>query len=161
MHAKPNVTLRSAGPADAAVLASLRFELRSGVALVWEPEQEFLARCTEWMRERLSPGGAWRCWIAEDGERIVGSIWLQLFEKIPNPGEDAEFHGYVSNLYVAPSHRGSGLGSRLLAECIEVCDESVVDKMILWPTPQSRTLYQRHGFDARDDLFERRAGGSA
>lgn len=157
MNAKRNVTLRAAGPADAAALASLRFALRSSVALVWEPETEFLARCTEWMGERLSPGGAWRCWIAEDEGRIVGSVWLQIFEKIPNPGEDAEFHGYVSNLYVAPSHRGAGIGSRLLSACLEVCEEGAVDKVILWPTPESRTLYQRHGFDAREDLFERRA----
>lgn len=155
MNAKRNVTLRSAGPADAAALASLRFRLRSSVALVWEPEPEFLERCTGWMRERLSPGGAWRCWLAEDDGTIVGSVWLQLFEKIPNPGEDAEFHGYVSNLYVVPSHRGAGLGARLLEACLEACGEGTVDKVILWPTPESRTLYARHGFASREEPFVR------
>lgn len=28
-----------------------------------------------------------------------------------------------------------------------------VDAVILWPTPASRTLYDRHGFAVRDDLF--------
>ena len=152
-----HVTIRSAGPADAAALATLRFALRSGVELVWEPEPEFVPRCTTWMAQRLMPGGWWRCWVAVADEAIVGSVWLQLIEKIPNPGEDPELHGYVSNLYVAPSHRGAGLGTRLLEACIAVCAEDVVDKMILWPTPESRSLYQRQGFSVRADLFARRA----
>lgn len=160
MSARRTVTLRSAVPADAAALARLRFALRAGVAMAWEPEAEFLARCTAWMAERLAPGSVWRCWVAEAGEGIVGSLWLQLIDKIPNPGDDPELFGYLSNLYVAPAHRGSGLGTRLLQECIDACPNDVVDKMILWPTPESRTLYQRHGFAVRDDLLERRTAHS-
>jgi hypothetical protein len=33
-----------------------------------------------------------------------------------------------------------------------------VDRLVLWPTPESRTLYERHGFAVRDDLLERRRG---
>ena len=106
-----NATIRSAGPADAAALATLRFALRSGVELVWEPEAEFVPRCTTWMMQRLLPGGWWRCWVAVEGDEIVGSVWLQLIEKIPNPGEDPELHAYVSNLYVAPTHRGAFMGA--------------------------------------------------
>jgi GNAT superfamily N-acetyltransferase len=157
MNAASDLVIRSAGPADAAALAALRFALRSGVELIWEPESEFVPRCREWMTQRLLPGGWWRCWVAMDGDAIIGSVWLQLIEKIPNPGEDPELHGYVSNLYVTPTHRGAGVGGRLLGACIEVCAEDVVDKMILWPTPESRSLYARHGFASRDDLFVRRA----
>jgi ribosomal protein S18 acetylase RimI-like enzyme len=157
METNRQVTIRAAGPADAAALATLRFALRSGVELVWEPEAEFVPRCTRWMTQRLMPGGWWRCWVAVDGAEIVGSVWLQLIEKIPNPGEDPELHGYVSNLYVSPTYRGAGAGSRLLEACLAVCAEDVVDKMILWPTPESRSLYTRHGFSTRDDLFVRRA----
>jgi len=158
MNTIQDVTIRSAGPADAGALAALRFALRSGVELVWEPEAEFVPRCTTWMLQRLIPGGWWRAWVAVDGAEIVGSIWLQLIEKIPNPGEDPELHGYVSNLYVAPTHRGAGLGTRLLERCLAACAEDVVDKIVLWPTPESRDLYERQGFSVRDDLFVRRAG---
>jgi GNAT superfamily N-acetyltransferase len=153
-----NVTIRPAGPADADALAALRFALRSGVELVWEPESEFVPRCAAWMMQRLMPGGWWRCWVAVDGAEIVGSVWLQLIEKVPNPGEGPELHGYVSSLYVTPTYRGAGVGSRLLEACIASCGEDVVDKMILWPTPESRSLYLRHGFSTRDDLFVRREG---
>ena len=156
-----HVLIRSAGPADAAALAALRFELRSNVAMVWEPEEEFLPRCTAWMARRLMPGGWWRSWVAVAEGKIVGTVWLQLFEKIPNPGEDPELHGYISNLIVAPGHRGAGIGSRLLEACIGACGEEVVDKVILWPTPESRSLYERHGFAAREDIFERRGAPNA
>lgn len=156
MSATGHVTIRSALPADAAALARLRFALRASLAMAWEPESEFLSRCTAWMAERLAPGSAWQCWIAETEKGIVGSVWLQHIEKIPNPGDDPELHAYVSNLYVAPNHRGSGLGTRLLQECIGASPNDLVDKMILWPSPESRTLYQRHGFAVREDMFERR-----
>jgi hypothetical protein len=29
-----------------------------------------------------------------------------------------------------------------------------MDAVILWPTPRSRRLYERHGFAVRKDLFE-------
>jgi len=109
------------------------------------------------MTSRLAAGSGWRCWVAEDQGQLVGTVWLYLIEKIPNPvAEEAEWHGYISNLFVVPSRQGGGLGSRLLAACIEACDQREVDAVILWPTPRSRPLYERHGFTVRHDLMERR-----
>jgi hypothetical protein len=65
-------------------------------------------------------------------------------------------HGYVSNLYVRPEHRGRGTGGALLAAAMQECDDRRLDAVILWPTPESRSLYERHGFAVRDDLMERR-----
>jgi GNAT superfamily N-acetyltransferase len=137
-------------------LARLRYEFRAGHDTPTEPETEFLARCAAWMEARLVPGGSWRCWLAEDAGRAVGTIWLQRIEKLPNPLEEAESHGYVSSLYVIPSRRGTGLGSGLLGTCLESCLAEEMDVVILWPTPRSRSLYLRHGFAVRDDLLERR-----
>ena len=108
------------------------------------------------METRLVPGGPWRCWLAEVAGRAVGMIWLHGIEKLPNPVGEVESHGYVSSLYVAPSSRGEGLGDRLLGACLEACLAQGVDAVILWPTPRSRSLYERHGFMVREDLLERR-----
>jgi GNAT superfamily N-acetyltransferase len=108
------------------------------------------------MAARLAPDSRWRCWVAEEADQLVGTLWLQLIEKIPNPGAEPETHAYISNVYVQPSRRGAGLGSRLLDTCLRVCTGEAVDAVILWPSPRSRRLYERHGFAARDDLFERR-----
>jgi GNAT superfamily N-acetyltransferase len=108
------------------------------------------------MAGRLADGSAWRCWVADDHGTIVGTVWLGLFEKIPNPVAEPEMHGYVSNLYVQPERRGHGMGGALLAAAMQACDARRVDAVILWPTPESRSLYERHGFAVRDDLMERR-----
>jgi len=94
----------------------------------------------------------------EEADRLVGVVWLQLIEKVPNPGAEAEKHGYISNFYFEPSRRGAGLGSRLMDACLRFCEEEAVDAVILWPTPRSRRLYERHGFAVREDLLERRGG---
>ena len=141
---------------DVPALARLRYEFRAGHDAPIESEAEFLARCAEWMEARLVPGGSWRCWLAEEAGRAVGTVWLQRIEKLPNPVEEAESHGYVSSLYVIPSRRGMGLGGRLLGACLEACQAEEMDAVILWPTPRSRSLYLRHGFAVREDLLERR-----
>jgi GNAT superfamily N-acetyltransferase len=148
--------VRPAVGADAPALARLRHEFRAGIEPAAESEGAFVERCAAWMRERLRPGASWRCWVAQARGGIVGSAWLHLIEKLPNPVAEPELHGYISSLYVQPAHRGAGLGSLLLAACLHECEARAVDAAILWPTPQSRSLYARHGFAVRDDLMERR-----
>lgn len=156
MTADPDISIRPATPADAAALAHLRYAFRAAIDPPVEPEPAFGARCIRWMTERLTAGNAWRCWVAVNRDAIVGTVWLGLFEKIPNPVVESEMHGYVSNLYVRPEHRGRGTGGALLAAAMQECDARRVDAVILWPTPESRSLYERHGFAVRDDLMERR-----
>lgn len=158
MNDASEIIIRQAGPADAQTLARLRYEFRAGHDPATEDEADFLARCGDWMSSRLEPGSSWRCWVVEAAGRLVGVIWLQLIEKMPNPGAEAEKHGYISNLYVTPSRRDAGLGSMLIDTCVRFCEKEGVDAVILWPTPLSRRFYERHGFAARKDLFERRLG---
>lgn len=148
--------VRRAEPSDAAALARLRYDLRTGIAAAVEGEEAFLARCTAWMAVRLLPESGWRCWVYEERGQVVGSAWLEVIEKLPSPGAEGERHGYITGLYVADSARGRGVGSRLLEECVWEAETIGIDKLVLWPTPDSRSLYVRHGFAVRDDLLERR-----
>jgi GNAT superfamily N-acetyltransferase len=158
MSVMPEASIRLAQPGDAPGLARLRYEFRVSHDPPVEPEADFLARCTVWMEARLVRSGSWRCWLAEESGRPVGTVWLHLIEKLPNPVGEAERHGYVSSLCVEPSRRGGGLGSRLLGACLQTCVAEGLDAVILWPTPRSRSLYERHGFAVREDLLERRLG---
>ncbi len=117
-----------------------------------ESPDAFEQRCTPWMQERLA-GDRWRSWVAEQHGETVGTVWLQLIEKLPNPVAEREWHGYVSCLYVRPAHRGQGLGGELLRECVRECERCRVDTVILWPTPASRGLYTRNAFALADDLL--------
>jgi GNAT superfamily N-acetyltransferase len=158
MSDAPEIIIRLAGQVDAPSLARLRYEFRACHDPATEDEAQFLARCGAWMAARLAPESHWRCWVVEEAGRLVGAIWLQIIEKIPNPGAETENHGYISNLYVEPSRRGAGLGSMLIDACLRFCGEKeAVDAVILWPTPRSRRLYERHGFAVREDILERRS----
>ena len=150
--------LRLATRADAQQLAELRYEFRSALAAARETHDAFVARAGAWMEQRLGdPGSGWRCWVAEDSGTRVGHVWLLAIDKLPNPVAEPERHAYLSNLYVRPAARGSGTGGRLLEQAIAWCRDAGVDAVILWSTPESRTLYARHGFVNGAELLERRA----
>jgi GNAT superfamily N-acetyltransferase len=152
--------VRGALPGDAPELAGLRWEFRSTLAAPAEDRELFLARATAWIRDRLEtrdapePGSRWLCWVAGHEGAIVGNIWMQLQEKIPNPVAEPEWHGYVSSFFVLAAHRGGGVGSALLGAAIAEAKRLALDRLVLWPTPKSRPLYERHGFGAPRALLE-------
>ena len=145
--------IRLATPSDADTLARMRYAFRVSTAATNELESVFVERCTKWMRVALAPGGSWVAWVAERDGEVVGNLWLQVIEKLPNPAPEPELHAYVTNVYVEPDHRG-GLGALLLETALDRCRADGVDSVILWPTDGSRTLYARYGFSVKDDLLE-------
>ena len=149
-------TVRLATRSDASDLARLRYALRAGAASTAEDRTAFLARCERWMAARLGGAGAWRCWLAERDGGIVGAIWLQVIEKIPNPLGEGERHGYLTSFFVDERARGRGVGSALLAALLDAPETQRLDAIVLWPTERSRSLYTRYGFAATDDVIQRR-----
>jgi ribosomal protein S18 acetylase RimI-like enzyme len=143
--------IRRATPDDAAILAQLRWEFRSDRPDVSETHDAFVARSTEWMRAELA-GSTWRVWVAVQNDRIVGNVWLGTIPKIPNPGAEREQHAYISNVYVTPSARG-GIGRALLEAALEDA-AARADRVILWPSALSKTLYARYGFAQTGDVME-------
>ena len=144
--------IRRATSGDARALAELRWEFRAGKTAPTETHDAFVARCTAWMASELDVG-VWRAWVADAAGEIVGQIWLQLLSKLPNPAEERERHAYISNVYVRPAARG-GVGSRLLETAVAWAEENDVDRIVLWPTPRSRTMYERHGFSVSGNVLE-------
>lgn len=149
-----HIEVRLARPSDALILAQLRYDFRSSIEAPVEQESVFVERCRKWMAERLNEGSCWLCWVAEKDRQIIGMLWLKLIEKIPNPVAELENHAYLTNFYVLEGARGSGIGTRLLSTALDWCRSASVHAVILWPTPESRTLYERHRFEAPSDLLE-------
>ncbi len=147
------IAIREASPADAGALAELRWEFRSNKDPAVEAHDAFVERCTSWMADELTSGRSWRAWVAVDGGRIVGQLWLDVIRKVPNPAAERELHGYISNVYVRPDRRG-GVGTRLLDAAIEWACTNGVDRVVLWPTARSVPLYKRRGFVREGDVLE-------
>jgi GNAT superfamily N-acetyltransferase len=127
--------------------------LRSRIEANVEARDDFVDRCRSWMADCLL-SSVWRCWLAERNKNVIGSIWLQLIEKIPNPTAEPESYAYITNFFIIESERRKGLGSRLLFTALSWCKDAGVHAVILWPTEKSRSLYERFGFAVQPDLLE-------
>lgn len=82
-----------------------------------------------------------RCWIAEDDGRIVGSIFA-----VHQDDRVAKLRLF----YVEPDARGSGIGTRLVRECVEFARSAGYSKMVLWTDSlleAARRIYARAGFN--------------
>jgi GNAT superfamily N-acetyltransferase len=98
----------------------------------------------------------WRCWIVEDDKQLLGHVCVQLFEKMPNPVNEPEAHAYLTNFYVVPELRGRGVGRKLLNKALSWCRTQRADAIILWTTPESKSLYCRCGLVEPDNILELR-----
>lgn len=145
-------TIRPATPGDARTLSELRWEFRAGREAPVETREAFVDRCAAWMARELA-GQAWRAWVALDSDRIIGQVWVNLIHKVPNPVGERDRHAYLSNLYVQPFARG-GVGTTLLETVLEWAAANGVDRIVLWPSERSVTLYRRYHFSRDADVME-------
>jgi len=121
----------------------------------WGYNEDFEALAAEIVAafvQQLRPSKE-RCWIAERDGAIVGSVLLV---------RSSNTVAKLRLLFVEPSARGLGIGSRLIAECVRFARQARYRKITLWTQSEldaARRLYRKAGFllmaKKRHDSFGR------
>jgi GNAT superfamily N-acetyltransferase len=139
------VIVRRASTEDAERLAAMRWRFSAEFHEAVEPLDAFTSRFSEFAR-RVLHDPQWAVWVAEADSQLVGTAWMELVERVPRPHSLRRFIGYVTNVYVIPERRSSGVGGRLVEAVIRWGRESDCEILVLWPSEASVRFYERGGF---------------
>ena len=139
--------IRAATHDDADALARLRFQLYlEQDPAIAEPFDAYVPRFRTFAAWALGRDD-WRGWVAEGEDGIVGNAWLQTVPRVPAPGRrDPSHMGYLTNMYVAPELRGSGLGRRLLDTVLDHCRAEGFELVLTFPADAAYGFYAHAGF---------------
>jgi GNAT superfamily N-acetyltransferase len=140
-------TLRAASIDDVDALARLRWQLyleqEPGIAEPFDAYRPRFHAFAAWALGRDD----WRGWVAEGEDGIVGNAWLQTVPRVPAPGRrDPSHMGYLTNMYIAPGLRGTGLGRRLLDAVLDHCRAEGYELVLTFPADAAYGFYEHAGF---------------
>jgi GNAT superfamily N-acetyltransferase len=148
--------IRPATSDDIGELARLRWQLYTEREPHDEPFDAYVVRFAAFAHDALARD-EWRAWCAAANGRLIAAVWLQTVPRVPAPGRgEARPMGYLTNMYVEPEHRSSGVGSRMVQELITHCETSGFELVLTFPADDAYRFYERNGFARPPDPVVRR-----
>ncbi|WP_062104391.1 GNAT family N-acetyltransferase [Bacillus niameyensis] len=96
--------------------------------------------------ENVINGSQWFIWVAEDNEKILSHIYIELIQKVPRPGRITYPFAYMTNVYTIPEYRNKGIGSKLLSNINRWAKENKYEFLIVWPSDDSIHYYKKNGY---------------
>jgi len=93
-------------------------------------------------------------WVLEDEGKIVATAGIAFMPFPPTFSNPIGTRGYVTNMYTAPSHRGRGIATHLLALLMDEARQRGVHKIVLHASKMGRSVYKRQGFHPANGWME-------
>jgi GNAT superfamily N-acetyltransferase len=161
-HPDSEFLIRRADVRDAAVIARYRAQMFQDMGeLSDETVDDFLAASKAWTERGLASGEYIGWLAAPKGEPgvVVAGAGVQLRQVAPHPhrpARDGGFaqgrHAIVLNVFTEPEWRNRGVGLLLMEEIIRWAREEKLDRLVLHASAQARSLYERMGFVATNEM---------
>ena len=115
-------------------------------------KDDYIRDCLEHIRNRL--GIDLFCWVADVSGRIVAHIFIIITYKVPKPGKINPKWGRLSTVRTIPEYRNQGVGSALMDKVKTWCREQHLEELVVWPSEESVSFYERAGFKGENDVME-------
>ena len=133
------------------MVTELRMALLSELGeLSSEEEMEPLRRATRQFLARQPTTGRHFTSIAEEAGKLVGIASLEVFERLPYPGNLSGREGYVLNVYVEHvALRNQRVASSLVGDLVGLARREGVGRLWLHASAYGRGAYEAAGFEAR------------
>lgn len=151
----PGYTIRQAQPGDGTALASLRQALFQELGRTPPGDTEFKRLSIDAFQTTIA-NGTCVAWLALGADRVVGSLALLIYPRLPSPESAARNEGYIISVYTAPEWRRQGIGTALVETAIAASRELGLGRVRLHASLDGQPVYAAAGFRARFDEMELR-----
>ncbi|HZF33454.1 MAG TPA: GNAT family N-acetyltransferase [Candidatus Angelobacter sp.] len=102
--------------------------------------------------------------VAEESGRLLGLVaCVVVQDDAVQETADSNIHGYITDIYVVPERRGSGLAQALLQAAETHLAPTGISRVrisVLAANAMARRAYEKHGFEPYEVMYEKRLGQS-
>ena len=139
---------------DANALTQMRWSFRIGErpGKAVHSETEFVAACSDFIKAGIK-GGGWVFWIAEEDDKIVSHICIQIVSKLPRLDRLDILIGHIHNVVTIREYRNRGIGSELMRRVLGWASDFGILDLMVHPTERSIPFYKRAGFLADNEMM--------
>lgn len=145
------VKVRAAETEDSQPIAALRatWAAEQDPAATDDPDYE--RAVADWMTANPR-----KFFVAEQDGQLIGMLNLMVFHRMPKPRRPASCWVYIGNVYVLPAQRNSGIGAQLMEAAISYSQGIDAARIVLSPSTEAQSFYQRLSFEPAGELSVRR-----
>lgn len=106
----------------------------------------------KWIRDTIQRGALIPFIARTDEGDVAGSGCVLIREDQPRPSSDQVYNPYLLSVYTEKDFRKKGVATRILEESIRWSKDRGFDRMILHASPEGRSLYEKAGFTATNEM---------